>query len=101
MKTTFERVRATLIRDYKFSADVLVLEAPLEALGIDSLGMAELLFNIEDEFGVSVPPDTVHFTTLGDVVAFIDGLIEKQGKGKVAVPAPALADRAISAVSAV
>ena len=33
MKTTFERLRATLIKDYKFSADVLVLEA----LGIDSL----------------------------------------------------------------
>jgi acyl carrier protein len=98
MKTTFERLRATLIKDYKFSADVLVLEAPLEALGIDSLGMAELLFNIEDEFGVSVPPDTVHFTTLGDVVTFIDDLIAKQGKGKVTAPTPALANRAVSTV---
>ncbi len=99
MKTTFERLRATLIKDYKFSADVLVLEAPLESLGIDSLGMAELLFNIEDEFGVSVPPDTVNFTTLGDVVAFIDDLIVKQSKSKA--PTPAITNRAVSAVSAI
>jgi acyl carrier protein len=95
MTTTFERLRATLIKDYKLSADVLVLEAPLEDLGIDSLGTAELLFNIEDQFGVTLPPDVVQLTTLGDVVNFIDDLIEKQNNSKV--PTHDIADIAVSA----
>ena len=89
MTTTFERLRAILIKDYKFTPDVLVLEAPLEELGIDSLGTAELLFNIEDEFGVTLPPAAVQLTTLGDVVGFIDDLIMTQSKsGEQTGPAP-------------
>jgi acyl carrier protein len=95
MTTTFERLRATLIKDYKLSADVLVLEAPLEDLGIDSLGTAELLFNIEDQFGVTLPSEAVHLTTLADVVDFIDDLIEKQHNSKV--PTHDIADTAVSA----
>ena len=83
MTSTFERLRAILIRDYKFTPDLLVQTAPLEELGIDSLGTAELLFNIEDEFGVTLPPDPVQLTTLGDVVGFIDALIAAQRKSKV------------------
>lgn len=82
MTNTFERLRSTLIKDYKLKPELLVLEAPLEELGIDSLGTAELLFNIEDEFKVTLPPDAVHLTTLGDVVVFIDHLIVVQSKNK-------------------
>ena len=96
MTTTFERLRAILIKDYKFTPDLLVLEAPLEELGIDSLGTAELLFNIEDEFGVTLPPDPVDLTTLGDVVGFIDNLIMTQSKSKVQIEP--LADFALPAV---
>lgn len=83
MTNTFERLCAILIKDYKFTPDLLVLDAPLEALGIDSLGTAELLFNIEDEFGVTLPPDAVQLTTLADVVGFIDALIVAQRKSDV------------------
>jgi acyl carrier protein len=90
MTTTFERLQAILIKDYQFAPDLLVLDAPLEALGIDSLGTAELLFNIEDEFGVTLPPDEVHLRTLGDVVGFIDHLIVVQAKSKLENPALAV-----------
>jgi len=56
MTTTFERLRAILIKDYQLAPESLTFDAPLEALGIDSLGVAELLFNIEDEFKVTLPP---------------------------------------------
>jgi acyl carrier protein len=95
MTTTFERLRATLIKDYKLTANLLVLEAPLEELRIDSLGTAKLLFNIEDQFGVTLPPDVVHLTTLGDVVEFIDCLIERQRNSKV--PTQDIVDVAVSA----
>jgi acyl carrier protein len=84
MTTTFERLQAILIKDYRLTPEVLTPDAPLEALGIDSLGTAELLFNIEDEFAVTLPPEAVQLTTLGDVVGFIDKLIESQGRSPLA-----------------
>jgi acyl carrier protein len=76
--TTFERLRAILVRDYKLAPEALTLEAPLEGLGIDSLGVAELLFNVEDEFGITLPPDPVQLPTIGDVVGYIDRLVAAQ-----------------------
>jgi acyl carrier protein len=95
MTSTFERLRVILIRDYPITPDSVVHDAPLEALGIDSLGIAELLFNIEDEFKVTLPPEMVQITTLDDVVNFIDGLVAAQCQNK-AQPArlPALATTA-------
>ena len=40
--------------------------------------MAELLFNVEDEFHITLSPDAVQLLTLGDVVRFIDELIAVQ-----------------------
>jgi len=76
--TTFERLRAILVRDYKLAPEALTLEAPLEGLGIDSLGVAELLFNVEDEFGITLPPEPVQLPTIGDVVGYIDRLVAAQ-----------------------
>jgi acyl carrier protein len=76
--TTFERLRAILVRDYKLAPEALTLEAPLEGLGIDSLGVAELLFNVEDEFGITLPPEPVQLPTVGDVVGYIDRLVAAQ-----------------------
>jgi acyl carrier protein len=76
--TTFERLRAILVRDYKLAPETLTLEAPLEGLGIDSLGVAELLFNVEDEFGIALPPEPVQLPTIGDVVRYIDRLVAAQ-----------------------
>jgi acyl carrier protein len=81
MTTTFEKLCAILVRDYKLDPDALTLDAPLEGLGIDSLGVAELLFNVEDEFKITLPPDSVQLPTIGDVVRFIDALIAAQHVG--------------------
>ena len=78
MTTTFERLSALLMKDYKLAPDRLTLEAPLEGLGIDSLGTVELLWNIEDAFKIKLPSDPVNLTTLGDVVRFIDDLVLRQ-----------------------
>jgi acyl carrier protein len=77
MQTTYERLRAILVKDYKLDAAQVTLDAPLESLGIDSLGLADLLFTVEDQFLIEVPPEQVVLPTLGDVVNFIDGLIAK------------------------
>ncbi len=87
MTTTFDRLCAILAKDYKLEADKLTPDAPLESLGIDSLGIADLLFNVEDEFSVSLPPEPVQLLTIGDVARFIDALVVAQhGQGEASKP---------------
>jgi acyl carrier protein len=76
--TTRERLSKILVKNYKIDPTRLTLDGPLEELGIDSLGMAELLFFIEDEFKVQLPFDPVPLPTLGDAVSYIDGLLTAQ-----------------------
>ncbi len=78
MMTTFERLRAILVKDYKLAPESLALAAPLEGLGIDSLGVAELLFTVEDEFAIKVSSEPVQLSTVGDVVRYIDELVASQ-----------------------
>jgi acyl carrier protein len=78
MRTTFELLREILVKDYKLDPDTLTLDTPLEALGIDSLGVAELLFTVEDEFKVKVTTEPVKLANVGDVVGYIDALIAAQ-----------------------
>jgi acyl carrier protein len=79
MTTTFERLCAILVRDHKLPLARLTLDAPLESLGIDSLGTVELLWNVEDVFKIKLPPEPVNLPTLADVVRFIDELVARQG----------------------
>ena len=74
MTTTFDRLRAILVKDYQIAPEAVTLDAPLASLGIDSLGVAELLFNVEDEFRISLPPEPVDLPTIGDVLRYIDAL---------------------------
>lgn len=84
--TTFDRLRAILVRDYRLDPATVTPDAPLEALGIDSLGVAELLFNIEDEFQISLPSEPVMLPTVGDVAGFIDELVAARAAGAAGAP---------------
>lgn len=83
--STFERLCALLVKDHKLPPDRLTLDAPLESLGIDSLGTVELLWNVEDAFGIKLPSAPAELNTLGDVVRYVDGLVAAQGRA----PGPA------------
>jgi hypothetical protein len=37
-----------------------------------------MLFNVEDEFNVELPPEAIELPTLGDVVRFIDAMVLAQ-----------------------
>lgn len=91
MTTTYERLQAIIVKDYQLAPERITLDAPLEALGIDSLGLADMLFTVEDAFHITLPAEAVELPTIGDVVAFIDGLIATQSShavppGAVAMP---------------
>jgi acyl carrier protein len=46
----------------------------LESLGVDSLALLELMFEIEEKFGVKIDEDTPPPRICGDVVALIEHL---------------------------
>jgi len=81
MTTTLEGLRAILVRDYQLDPDAVTRDAPLEGLGIDSLGVAELMFTVEDQFRIRLSPDSVRLATVGDVVRYIDELMALQHGG--------------------
>lgn len=53
----------------------VVAEAPLAALGVDSLMMLELIFEFEDRFGIKLPSNLKSPRTVGDLAATMDGLM--------------------------
>lgn len=76
--TTLARLQTILINNYPLEREALTRDALLEQLEIDSLGVMELFFSIEDEFKLTVPNDKVDLKTLGDVVDYIDRLAAEQ-----------------------
>lgn len=78
--TTLERLQTILTRHYPVPREAVTPSARLEDLEIDSLGVMELFFSIEDEFQIQVPNDRVSLQTVGEVVAYIDRLIVEQGR---------------------
>jgi acyl carrier protein len=78
-RDTLTRLAALIADDQPLRPEQLRLETRLNALGIDSLAMVELLWRVEEDFGLRLPPDLPNPRTLGDVVAFIDRLQARQG----------------------
>jgi len=73
--TIADRLRAILVKDYKLEAGRLTPDARLEDLGLDSIDMAELIFNIEDEFHLVLGDAAVQLVTFGDLVDYINRLL--------------------------
>lgn len=56
-------------------ADKVVPEAVLVDLGVDSLMLAELMFEAEDRLGISIGSDVSIPKTVGDMQVLIDALL--------------------------
>lgn len=82
-----ERLKEILVKDYKLAPEKLVPEARLDELGVDSLGVMELVFKIEDEFGVRFPSEQVELVTIGDVVAYVQNVMTPPATGAAATAA--------------
>jgi len=84
---TLITLQEILVKDYKVAREKLAPDAHLSALGIDSLGLLELMFKIEDNFKVKIPGDTpTGLVTVQDVCTYIEGLVAaQQGAEKIAL----------------
>lgn len=71
-----EKVIATLASVKRIPADKITLETNLQDLGIDSLDVFTLLFELENAFKISIPDDDVRsIRTVNDIVEGIRKLI--------------------------
>jgi hypothetical protein len=52
--------------------------AELKSLGVDSLVLTEIVFELEDELGKKIDGAAARFKTLGDVVEHVDRLLLEQ-----------------------
>ena len=87
LATTIARLHALLAKDFELEPGALQPETRLEDLDIDSLRMIEILFSVEDAFGITVPAGEAELRdrvkTVGDLAAYIETLVaEQHGAGK-------------------
>ena len=77
--STGERLSKLLQRDFGIAGEALRADATLESLDIDSLRMIEILFGIEEAFGITVTAEQAEIRarvhTLGDLAAYVDELL--------------------------
>lgn len=48
---------------------------PLEELGVDSLAVLEVMFEIEETFGVRMPEERIPLRTVQDIADLVDRLV--------------------------
>ena len=85
MTAIAEKVIEILAEQAVLDVDDVKLEATLEDLGIDSLGLVESIFAIEEAFDISVPfnandPTESEFdiSSVGAIIAAVTGLVRDQ-----------------------
>jgi acyl carrier protein len=77
---TFAKLQALLHEDFDIPVEKLTREARLEDLDIDSLRMIEILFSVEEKFGITVQAEQnelrARLQTFGDLSDYIATLVE-------------------------
>jgi acyl carrier protein len=80
--TTLERLQGLLHKDFDIPVEALQPDARLEDLDIDSLRMIEIVFSVEEQFGIRVAAEQAELKsrlqTFGDLVAYVESLLPAQ-----------------------
>ena len=77
--TPYAFLADVLKEKYEVDPDAISPEATLTELGLDSLTIVELLFDVEDELGIEVPEERATFETLAEAAALVDELVQAKG----------------------
>ncbi len=72
--STFDKIKELLVDKLGLDADKVTPQSEIiKDLGADSLDLVEMLFSLEEEFGVTVPEDkTESIVTVQDIVDIIE-----------------------------
>jgi len=69
-------IRLSLADYIEAPADAIIPEAKLADLDVDSLTMAELIFDLEDKHGIKLPDDTARPQTVADLIGLIQPFLK-------------------------
>lgn len=73
--TTLVTVQQVLAEELDLKGEDLSPSRLLDELGVDSLGILEVMFKLEDTFGVKMPDQRVPIRTVQDIVDIVDKLV--------------------------
>lgn len=70
----FEKVCALLAEKFDADASTMTLETKVkEDLNADSLDIVELMMELEEDFGITIPDeDATQMSTIGDIVKYME-----------------------------
>lgn len=70
----FEKVCALLAEKFDADASAMTLETKVkEDLNADSLDIVELMMELEENFGITIPDeDATQMSTIGDIVKYME-----------------------------
>ena len=72
--STFEKVRDITVEQLSVDADEVKMESSfIDDLGADSLDIVELMMDLEEECGVTIPDEeAAKMVTIGDLMKYIE-----------------------------
>jgi len=70
--STLELIKDYIDRHVDNPPENLTLENRLDGIGLDSLAMLELMFEIEDKYNIRLPNDATKPETVGQLVELIE-----------------------------
>lgn len=82
-----DRLATEIIEKIKAHSDPeigeITTETELSALGIHSLELTEIIFDLEEDYGIEIEMNTVdawnNLKNVGDIVSAVQALIDKKG----------------------
>ena len=82
-----ERVLEILANHGQLAIEDIRMSSTLESLGIDSVGVVEIIFAIEEDFGVSIPYNanetslkSLDFSNVSSIVELVSELVRENHK---------------------
>ena len=85
--STLTQIKELAAAQFGTTPESIDESAPLDQLGIDSLGFLEFLFELEDKLAVAIPQDSVKdVKTLKQLADIIDGLIASGSSAQPQLP---------------
>ncbi len=77
--TPYAFLAEVLSEKYDVDPTTISPEATLTELGLDSLTVVELFFDVEDEFEIEIPEERATFETLAEAAALVEELLRAKG----------------------
>jgi acyl carrier protein len=78
MSEPIEVLRKLIAKQANIDPSIIKPDSTLDELGVTSLDLVEIIFGVEDEYGVSIPLDATEawktIKTVGDIMALGESL---------------------------